>query len=60
MLDEAQKLFVEKGGDVSKHPFWKRINSDPGYKASVMNQMKEAFRKGMHTHQEINSGNISK
>jgi hypothetical protein len=55
MLEMAQKLFIEKGGDVSKHPFWKKINSDAGYKDMVMTQIKNTFRNGMHTHQEINS-----
>ena len=54
MLDMAQKLFVEKGGDVTTHPFWKKINSDPGYKQVIMNEIKKTFRNGMHTHQEIN------
>ncbi len=55
MLSGAQRLMVERGVDVSTHPFWSRINSDPGYKNTVMEQMKSAFEKGMHTHKEINS-----
>ncbi len=54
MLEMAQKLFVEKGGDVNTHPFWKKINADPGYKEVIMNEIKKTFRNGMHTHQEIN------
>jgi hypothetical protein len=55
MLEMAQKLFVEKGGDINTHPFWKKINTDPGYKEVIMNEIKKTFRNGMHTHQEINS-----
>ena len=58
MLDMAKKLFIEKGGDVNTHPFWKKINSDPGYKDVIMNEIKKTFKNGMHTHQEIN-GNSS-
>lgn len=56
MLEMAQKLFVEKGGNINTHPFWKKINTDAGYKDVIMNQIKLTFKKGMHTHKEINSG----
>jgi len=55
MLDMAQKLFVEKGGNVNTHPFWKKINSDAGYKTVIMSEIKKTFKNGMHTHKEINS-----
>ncbi|HEX2683433.1 MAG TPA: hypothetical protein VHL77_05855, partial [Ferruginibacter sp.] len=59
MLDMAQKLFVEKGGDINTHPFWKKVNSDPSYKQMIMEKIKTTFRNGMHTHKEINSNSMN-
>lgn len=54
-LDMAQQFFIEKGGNINTHPFWKKINNDPGYKEIVMNEIKKVFREKMHMHKDIDS-----
>jgi hypothetical protein len=54
MFAMAEKLFVENGGDMNTHPFWSKMKTDPGFKATTMQQVAEKFRKAMHTHQDIN------
>jgi hypothetical protein len=54
MFAMAEKLFIDNGGDMSTHPFWKRIKSEPGFKEATMQQVAEKFRAAMHTHQDIN------
>lgn len=54
MFAMAEKLFVENGGDVNTHPFWKKIKSDPGFKESTMQQVADKFKAAMHTHKDIN------
>lgn len=55
MFAMAEKVFVESGGKYEDHPFWKRIKSEPGYKASIMNTVKEKLKEAVHYHEESNS-----
>jgi len=36
---------------IEKHPFWQRIESDPAYKAEVVQFIQSKFEKAVHTHQ---------
>jgi hypothetical protein len=54
MFAMAEKMFVDAGVDVNTHPFWKKIKTEPGFKESTMQQVKEKLRAAMHTHKEIN------
>ena len=55
MFAMAEKIFVENGGDINSHPFWKKIKSEPGFKESMMQQVAGKFRSAMHTHRDINT-----
>ncbi|MCH2081453.1 MAG: hypothetical protein MK226_03630, partial [Saprospiraceae bacterium] len=50
----ARKRFIENGGDVNTHPFWKRMKSDPSYNEEVVKKFTAKMQKAIHTHQEIN------
>ena len=50
----ARKRFVENGGDVNTHPFWKRMKSDPSYNEEVVKKFTAKMQNAIHTHQEIN------
>ncbi|MEJ7914323.1 MAG: hypothetical protein WKF70_14270, partial [Chitinophagaceae bacterium] len=54
MLVMAEKVFIDGGGKYEEHPFWKRMKSDPGYKASIKNTMKEKMKFAIHSHDETN------
>ncbi len=51
----AQKMFIEKGGDINAHPFWKKMKNDPAYKQVVINEMKKKIKESMHFHKDINN-----
>lgn len=55
MLGKAQEIFTQNGGDIAKHPFWQKFVTDPGYKAAVMEGMKDKFKSAMHIHKSINN-----
>jgi hypothetical protein len=55
MIDEARAGFVKAGVDISKHPFWKKMSSDAGYKSAVMEGMKSKLQAAVHMHHDINS-----
>jgi hypothetical protein len=54
MFAMAEKVFVESGGKYKDHPFWNRIKSEAGYKASIMNTVKEKLKEAVHYHEESN------
>ena len=54
MFAMAEKIFLENGGDVNTHPFWKRMKSEPGFKEATMQQVNQKFTNALHTHQQIN------
>jgi hypothetical protein len=54
MFVMAEKVFLEAGGKVNEHPFWKKIKSESGYKASITNQVKEKLKNATHYHEESN------
>ncbi|MDQ6814751.1 MAG: hypothetical protein M3040_13520, partial [Bacteroidota bacterium] len=54
MFVMAEKVFVEGGGKYNEHPFWKKIKSENGYKASMVNQVKEKMKNAVHYHEESN------
>jgi hypothetical protein len=55
MFDMAEKIFVENGGDVTKHPFWSKIKSDPSYKEATMQQLESKFKQAVHSHKNVNA-----
>ena len=52
MFDNAEKIFIENGGNMDKDPFWKRVRTEPSYKATIMSQVSDKFRHAMHIHKE--------
>ena len=50
----AADVSRKAGVDLSIHPFWKRIQSDPNYKANVVEDIKEKLKYAYHMHKEIN------
>ncbi len=50
----AEKMFVENGGDITTHPFWKRMKSDPSYSDQVINELTVKLNKTIHMHKEVN------
>jgi hypothetical protein len=56
MFAMAYKIFKETGEDEAKHPFWGKIKSDPGFKASIIEKMNAEYKKAVHMHKEVNEG----
>ncbi len=54
MFDMAHKIFLETGEDEAKHPFWGKIKTDPGFKASIIQKMNAEYKKALHMHKEVN------
>jgi hypothetical protein len=50
----ARQAFDDRGIDLSDHPFWKRIDTDPAYKEQVTQDIRRKLKTAMHTHKEIN------
>jgi hypothetical protein len=50
----ARKAFIEAGVDLSEHPFWQRIDTEPDYKEEVKQDMRKKLEFAMHTHKTIN------
>ena len=59
-VDLAEKMFVESGGDLNTHPFWKRMQSDIAYKDGVVDEMQKKLQKTMHTHKIIDKESAHK
>jgi len=59
MFAMAEKIFLENGGDVNAHPFWKKMKTEPGFKESTMQQVASKFKAAIHTHKDINKAHLS-
>jgi len=47
-MDLDKQIFLP----VDEHPFWQRIDSDPQYKAEIIDFIQSKFEKAVHTHKE--------
>ncbi len=46
-LEHVQKDFIDNGGDISTHPFWKKYNADASYKELVVSKLVKKFDDGI-------------
>ncbi len=54
-VEVAEKLMKEKGVDISNHPFWKKMKSDPSYKAEVYTKIENAIVAGIERNKELDA-----
>ncbi|PHK98295.1 hypothetical protein [Neolewinella marina] len=54
MIVKARAIFLAEGGEIDKHPFWARLESDPNYQKDVLREMEERFDKAVHYHNHLN------
>ena len=59
-INMAETMFIESGGDINTHPFWKRMKSNVGYREGVVTAMQNNLQKTLHTHKIINSEDAHK
>lgn len=53
-VEHAQKDFIDNGGDISTHPFWKKMNSDASFKEEVISKFMKKFDDGIAKMKSIN------
>jgi hypothetical protein len=53
-IDMAEAIFIENGGDINTHPFWKRMKTDPSYNTEIVSELSSKMEKAVHMHQEVN------
>lgn len=52
----AERMLREQGITKSQEYVINKIKEDPGFKAKIMNKMKESLKNQIHYHKEINKG----
>ena len=53
-IEMARKIFLESGGKIEDHPFWKRLSSDPDYIEEIIQELEENFDNAIHYLNEVN------
>ena len=51
---QVEEAYIQRGVDLSKHPFFNRMDTEPSYKAEVFADIKTKLKHSVHTHQQIN------
>ncbi len=56
VLDEKTNAYMNDKGmymmPLEEHPFWQKIDNDPGYREEVLKYMQNSLEKAFHTHKK--------
>jgi hypothetical protein len=56
-LQVAKQIYINRGIDVSAHPFWNRLDSDPDYQGEIVQGLKNKMENTIQLHAELNENN---
>lgn len=51
----ARDIHIKAGVDLSDHPFWQRIENEPGYKEEFKMDVRKQLKEAMHYHKKVNA-----
>jgi hypothetical protein len=56
-LQVAKQIYINRGIDVSAHPFWNRLDSDPDYQGEIVQELKNKMENAIQLNAELNENN---